>query len=161
MKTRPAKVLFICIGNSCRSPMAEAIARQDALEHIEASSAGLAPLGFVAEMTTQTLLKNGYAIDGLTSKPISPEAWESADIVINMSGRASEFAFRNFREHAKVEDWEIEDPYGDATKYQGTYESIQRRVAELARRLRKESASRGDGKRADGKHEASGNVRSK
>jgi arsenate reductase (thioredoxin) len=146
MKTRRAKVLFVCIGNSCRSPMAEAIARKDAQEQIDASSAGLAPLGFVAEMTTQTLLKNGYAVDGLASKPISSEAWESADIVINISGRAREFAFRNFRGHAKVEDWEIEDPYGDAAKYQGTYESIQRRVAELARRLQKESAPPGHGK---------------
>lgn len=126
--------------------MAEAIARKDAREQMDASSAGLAPLGFVADMTTQTLLQNGYAVDGLTSKPISSEAWESADIVINMSGRAREFAFRNFRGHAKVEDWEIEDPYGDAAKYQETYESIQRRVAELARRLRKESAAPGDGK---------------
>jgi len=39
---------------------------------------------------------------------------DSADIVINMSGRASEFAFRNFEGHAKIEDWEIEDPYGDS-----------------------------------------------
>ena len=147
MKTQRAKVLFICIGNSCRSPMAEAIARKDAPEQMEASSAGLAPLGFVAEMTTQTLLRNGYAVDGLTSKPISSAAWESADIVINMSGRAREFAFRNFGGHAKVEDWEIEDPYGDAAKYQGTYESIQRRVAELARRLRNKSAAASDGKR--------------
>ena len=138
MKTPRAKVLFVCIGNSCRSPMAEAIALRDAAQEMEPSSAGLAPLGFVADMTTQTLLKNGYAVDGLTSKPISSEAWESADIVINMSGRAREFAFRNFTGHTKVEDWEIEDPYGDAAKYQGTYESIQRRVAELARLLREE-----------------------
>src|SRR6202047_5326455 len=143
MRPRRSKVLFVCIGNSCRSPMAEAIAWKDASQEIEASSAGLAPLGFVAEMTTQTLLKNGYAVDGLASKPISREAWEAADIVINMSGRAREFAFRNFRSHAKVEDWEIEDPYGDAAKYQGTYESIQGRVAELARRLRNKSAAAG------------------
>jgi len=125
--------------------MAEAIAWRDASAEIEASSAGLAPLGFVAEMTTQTLLRNGYAVEGLASKPISSEAWESADIVINMSGRASEFAFHNFRGHAKIEDWEIEDPYGDREKYQGTYEHIQRRVAELARRLRKESGKPADG----------------
>lgn len=118
--------------------MAEAIARRDASEEIEASSAGLAPLGFVAEMTTQTLLRNGYAVEGLASKPISSDAWESADIVINMSGRAREFAFRDFRGHAKVEDWEIEDPYGDPEKYQGTYETVQRRVADLARRLRQD-----------------------
>ena len=126
--------------------MAEAIAWRDASEEIEASSAGLAPLGFVAEMTTQTLLKNGYAAEGLASKPISSEAWESADIVINMSGRAREFAFRNFRGHAKVEDWEIEDPYGDKEKYQGTYEEVQRRVLELAQRLRKGLATPQGGK---------------
>jgi protein-tyrosine-phosphatase len=146
MKTRRAKVLFVCIGNSCRSPMAEAIARQDAFREIEASSAGLAPLGFVAEMTTRTLLRNGYAVDGLASKPITAEAWESADMVINMSGRAREFAFRNFGGHAKAEDWEIEDPYGNAEKYQGTYEAVQRRVTELAQRIRDEFAMHGDGK---------------
>ncbi len=146
MKSPRAKVLFVCIGNSCRSPMAEAVVRRDAPEEIEASSAGLAPLGFVAEMTTQTLLRNGYAVEGLASKPISSEAWESADIVVNMSGRVREFAFRNFRGHAKVEDWEIEDPYGDAEKYQGTFETIQRHVAELARRLRKEFVASDDGK---------------
>jgi protein-tyrosine-phosphatase len=125
--------------------MAEAISWKDASEEIEASSAGLAPLGFVAEMTTQTLLRNGYAVDGLGSKPISMEAWQSADIVINMSGRARESAFRNFPGHTKVEDWEIEDPYGDPEKYQGTCEKVQRCVAELARRLRKESATPEDG----------------
>jgi arsenate reductase (thioredoxin) len=141
MPTKRVKVLFVCIGNSCRSPMAEAIARRDAQEEIEALSAGLAPLGFVAEKTSQTLLRNGYAVEGLASKPISPDLWESADIVINMSGRAREFAFRNFRGHAKVEDWEIEDPYGDSEKYQGTYEAVQRRVLDLARRLRKDLAT--------------------
>jgi arsenate reductase len=145
MKAKRAKVLFVCLGNSCRSPMAEAIAWKDASQEIEASSAGLAPLGFVAEMTKQTLINNGYGVAGLASKPIALDAWESADIVVNMSGRASEFAFRNFRKHAKVEDWEIEDPYGDATKYQSTYESVQRRVADLARRLRNEFGL-GDGK---------------
>ncbi len=145
MKPRRARVLFVCIGNSCRSPMAEAIAWRDASEEMEASSAGLAPLGFVAEMTTQTLLRNGYAAEGLASKPISPEAWESADIVINMSGRSREFAFSSLGGHAKVEDWEIEDPYGDAGKYQGTYEAVRRRVAGLAQRLRKEFAATQDG----------------
>ena len=154
MKSQRAKVLFVCIGNSCRSPMAEAIARKDASLEIEASSAGLAPLGFVADLTTQTLLTNGYPTEGLASKPISPEAWQAADLVINMSGRPKEFAFRNLPGHIKVEDWQIDDPYGDAGKYQGTYESVRRHVAELAQRLRKESATRQGG----GKNTASGNL---
>jgi protein-tyrosine-phosphatase len=158
MTTRRTKVLFVCIGNACRSPMAEAIARQDALREIEASSAGLAPLGFVAEMTTHTLLRNGYAVEGLSSKPISAEAWDSADVVINMSGRAREFAFRNFSGFAKAEDWEIEDPYGDADKYQATYEAVQRRVTELTQRIRKGFATRDEAKEdATRTHVRSGN----
>jgi len=108
--------------------MAEAIARRDASKEIEASSAGLAPLGFVAEMTTQTLVRTRLCSRRVSVQTDLTGAWETANIVINMSGRAKEFAFRNFRGHTKVEDWEIEDPYGDPDKYQGTYESVQRRV---------------------------------
>jgi len=104
------KVLFVCIGNACRSPMAEAIARLDAPDAIEAFSAGLAPLGFVVGLTKQTLMRNGYGVEGLESKSISPEVWEQTDIVINMSGRPREQAFR---EYSKVEDWEIDDPLAE------------------------------------------------
>lgn len=101
---------------------------------IEASSAGLAPLGFVAEMTKATLTANGYSADALDSKPIFPEIWEAADIVINMSGRPREQAFRNF---AKVEDWEIADPYGDDPEvYQRAFEDIRRHVAALTAKLK-------------------------
>ena len=120
--------------------MAEAIARKDAVEEIEASSAGLAPLGFVAQMTKETLTRNGYSADGLTSKAISGEALIAADLIINMSGRPKEHAFRFIPHRARIEDWEIDDPYGDSEKYQGTYESIRMRVQDLAARLRKESA---------------------
>jgi protein-tyrosine-phosphatase len=113
--------------------MAEAVARQDARDRIEASSAGLAPLGFISEMTKETLRHYGYSVEGLESKPITAELWAEADIVINVSGRARE---RTFRETSKVEDWEIEDPYGDAEVYPRTFEKIRRRVAELAERLR-------------------------
>jgi|SRR5947209_11623745 len=142
MPQQRAKVLFICLGNACRSPMAEAIARKDAIEEIEASSAGLAPLGFVAQMTSETLIRNGYAAEGLESKPISVQAWRAADLIINMSGRPKEHAFRAVPHSANIEDWEIDDPYGEASKYQGTYEAVRERVHQLAERLRKETAAR-------------------
>src|ERR1043166_9537063 len=142
MPQQRAKVLFVCLGNACRSPMAEAIARKDAVEEIEAASAGLAPLGFVAQLTKETLLRNGYIAEGLESKPISMQVWCAVDLIINMSGRPKEHAFRAVPHAAKIEDWEIDDPYGDAAKYQGTYEAVRRRVHELAERLRKELATR-------------------
>jgi len=70
----------------------------------------------------------------LKSKGISAEAWNQADIVINMSGTHREQAFPEFE---KVEDWMVEDPYGeDSHVYQRIFESIQRRVAQLAESLR-------------------------
>src|SRR5271157_3228554 len=105
----PVKVLFVCMGNSCRSPMAEAIARRDAAEVIEASSAGISPLGRVEALTRQTLEANGFAAVNLSSKPITPAMWEDAALVVNMSGYPRE---RTFRDCGKVEDWDVEDPYG-------------------------------------------------
>jgi protein-tyrosine-phosphatase len=131
------RVLFVCIGNSCRSPMAEGIARHAAADVIEAASAGLVPLGSVAALSKSTLENNGYPGDGLSSKAISQELWDSADLVINMSGRSREQVFRSWE---KVEDWDVEDPYGaDPAVYQRIFETIERRVSELAERLRQKS----------------------
>src|SRR5258708_38341630 len=102
------RVLFVCLGNSCRSPMAEAIARRNAADVIEASSAGLAPLGFVANMTRRILANNGYPTENFESTPILPDLWDTADLVINMSGRSRHQAFR---EHRTVADWAVDDPY--------------------------------------------------
>src|SRR5258708_4852626 len=138
-KDERIKVMFVCIGNACRSPMAEAIARHDAPDAIEAFSAGLAPIGFIPWLTKLTLRRNGYWVEGLEPKSISPEAWEQADIVINITGKPRELAFR---EYSKVEDWEIEDPFdGDLDIYQQVFEKIRLRIAELGQKCREKIAA--------------------
>jgi arsenate reductase (thioredoxin) len=133
------KVLFVCIGNACRSPMAEAIACLDAPDAIDAFSAGLMPIGFVPELTKQTLMKNGYWVEGLESKGISPGVWERVDVVINMSGRPKKEAFR---EPSKVVDWEIEDPFERGPEdYQRVFDKIRARVGKLAEEYRREYAA--------------------
>ncbi|HET7205634.1 MAG TPA: low molecular weight phosphatase family protein, partial [Terriglobales bacterium] len=133
------KVLFVCLGNACRSLMAEAIARLEAPDAIDAFSAGFMPIGFVPELTKQTLMKNGYWAEGLESKGISSAAWKRADVVINMTGRPVEEAFR---EHSKVVDWEIEDPFERGPEeYQWVFEKIRARVQELAEECKREYAA--------------------
>ena len=128
------RVLFVCVGNACRSPMAEAIAHYDAAEVMEASSAGLYPLGYLAELTKQTLMKNGYSANGLASDRITRESIDGADIIINMTGTPNEQAFEGKK---NVEDWLVEDPYGeDPETYQRGFEGIRRRVNQLALSLR-------------------------
>ncbi len=114
--------------------MAEAIARYDAADVIEPVSAGLYPLGYITELTKQTLAKNGYSAKGLTSDVLKKEAVEAADLIINMTGRASEEVFRG---QENVEDWLVQDPFGaDPETYQRVFEGIQRRVNQLALGLR-------------------------
>lgn len=114
--------------------MAEAIARYDAADVIEPSSAGLTPLGCIADLTKETLSKNGYSADELTSDVLTHEAIDKADIIINMTGRPREDNFGNLE---KVEDWIVQDPFGrDEYMYQRVFEGIKRRVHHLAAGLR-------------------------
>ena len=136
MEQKKTHVLFVCFGNACRSPMAEAIAKGEAAEVIEAASAGLYPLGEIPLHTREALKQNGYSAEGLASKRIAPDAWKRADLVINLSGRLREL---EFEEYEKVQDWDVGDPYGeDAATYQRILEDIRGRVRDLAQRLREE-----------------------
>jgi arsenate reductase len=130
------RVLFVCIGNACRSPMGEAIAGQDAGDVINPSSAGLYPMGMIPELTQTTLVKNGYSPEGLHSKGLREIASEDVDLVVNLSGYERAQALEKF---AQVENWEVSDPYGaDEATYQRILEEIRGRVKCLAQRLRKE-----------------------
>jgi protein-tyrosine-phosphatase len=114
--------------------MAEAIARYDAADVIEASSAGLSPMGMIPEQTKETLAQNGYSAKGLTSDALTREAADAADIIINMSGKQRDEYFWN---PEKVEDWMVEDPYGALPiTYQRVFEGLKRRIHQLALGLR-------------------------
>jgi protein-tyrosine-phosphatase len=114
--------------------MAEAIARYDAADVIEPHSAGLSPLGHIAQLTQQTLINNGYSASGLSSDPMTQETCDAADVIINMTGKPWE---KTLWDHEKVEDWFVRDPYGaDTDTYQKVFEGIKRRVNQLALALR-------------------------
>ena len=128
------RVLFVCIGNACRSPMGEAIARKEANDVFEASSAGFYPMGMIPEMTQTTLERNGYSAKGLRSKSLREIVSEEIDLVVNLSGYTRAQSLEKFMQ---VENWEVSDPYGaDDATYQRILEEIRGRVRELAQRLR-------------------------
>jgi protein-tyrosine-phosphatase len=79
------KVLFICLGNSCRSIMAEALARHRCGDHWEAASAGLHPLGYVAPETLEVLAEMGVSLAGLHSKGLSGINLREYRLLINLS----------------------------------------------------------------------------
>jgi len=134
----PKKVLFLCIGNSCRSPMAEALARHLAADVIEASSAGISPLGKIAEPVRRVLLERGVSCDGQSSKGLTQQDARGADLIVNMTG----MRLGGMLAGLPVEDWEVEDPYGENMEiYRRVCDGIEERVSALAARLRAEGSS--------------------
>jgi pyridoxal 5'-phosphate synthase pdxT subunit len=131
---KPRRVLFVCVGNSCRSQIAEALARALASDVIDPSSAGLSPFGEIAEPTRRVLLERGVPFDGQYSKGLTETDWRNAEVIVNMTG----IPVRSiFGEERLVLDWEIRDPFGeDLGIYREVAEEIEENLRELAEALR-------------------------
>ncbi|MCL4502116.1 MAG: arsenate reductase ArsC [Deltaproteobacteria bacterium] len=79
------QVLFICLGNSCRSIMAEALARHRFGNRLGAASAGLRPLGFVTRETLEVLAEVGAPTGGLYSKGLGEVNLPAYRLLVNLS----------------------------------------------------------------------------
>ena len=134
---RLKKVLFVCIGNTCRSQMAEALARHSSSDVIEAASAGLSPFGKIVEPTRKVLLERGIRMDGQHSKGLREVEADSFDLIVNMTGMPGRALFPG----AKVVDWDIADPYGeDMLLYRQICDEIEEHLTTLVASLRAEGA---------------------
>jgi protein-tyrosine-phosphatase len=85
----PKHVLFICTGNTCRSPLAEGLFRKAAAgrKDFTTSSAGIAAgKGSPASSETQSLLKKrGAALIDFKSRPVSAAILHTATHVFAMT----------------------------------------------------------------------------
>lgn len=134
MAERKKKVLFVCIGNSCRSQMAEALARHHAADVIEAFSAGLSPLGSIAGPTRKVLLERGVAVGDQYSKGLREADPDHAHLICNMTGMPGQSLFPG----AEVLDWDVDDPFGeDLGVYRRVCDDIEELIKNLAETLRK------------------------
>jgi arsenate reductase (thioredoxin) len=135
----PKRVLFVCVGNACRSQMAEALARHHASDVIEPTSAGISPLGIIVDETRKVLLERGIRMPGQTSKGTSETDVQAAQLIVNLTGIHGPALFKDTLA-ARVEDWEVTDPYGDDMQvYRRVCDEIEARVIDLAARLRVET----------------------
>lgn len=133
------RVLFLCLGNACRSQMAEAFAKGLYADIIEAESAGISPLGYVPEETVATMSEKQIEMQGHSSKGLNAFDVRSFDIIVNMSG----FPFPpSIQKAVTILEWDVDDPFtGSDRKYRKVRDDIEKRVKELAMELRRQVAS--------------------
>ena len=136
------KIIFVCTGNTCRSPMAmflfNKIAKERNLDYI-ADSAGLAAFGDpINEKSVKALAKIGIENIDYTSKKLSFYATSEAERIVVMTNE-----HKNALLSAKVDESKISvlaggisDPYGKSEEeYFNCLEDISDGINELLKTL--------------------------
>jgi arsenate reductase len=109
---RRKKILFVCYGNSCRSILAEALARHFRGDDLEACSAGLVPLGHIARHTLEALMEAGISSAGLRSKGLSDVPLEEVDYLVNLTDlKIGDMIPPSFS--GNLISYYVRDPYGE------------------------------------------------
>ncbi|MBI5455304.1 MAG: arsenate reductase ArsC [Deltaproteobacteria bacterium] len=128
---RLKKILFVCVGNTCRSQMAEGFANRYGNGKIEAMSAGTSAAGIVNGYTIDAMKEIGIDISGHTSVQLTREMIEWADIVVTLGCSSAETLCPSSYDGKKY-DWKVEDPLGRPWEFmQRVRDSIGRKVREL------------------------------
>ena len=154
------RLLFVCTGNTCRSAMAEGIARAVATERglhdlaIESAGTGAAPIPRDPTMSGPgasdgallVALEHGIDLSEHRSRPLTPELIDGADLILAMGSRhldrvaelggahkahlLSAFASEGRVHHG------IDDPFGGPlSAYRATFEELDREIRRTFDRL--------------------------
>ena len=122
----PMKVLFVCVGNSCRSQMAEGFAREYGYD---AASAGTMPESKVASKAIEVMAELDIDISAQTPNLLDLESLDVWDMVISMGCGVEETC-----PALKADiDWGLEDPMGQGLDvYRKIRDDITEQVQGLA-----------------------------
>ncbi|MFC1493629.1 low molecular weight protein arginine phosphatase [candidate division KSB1 bacterium] len=143
-------ILFVCTGNSCRSPMAEGILKDMVKDlEIKVSSAGTSAIDGLPPSANgvDVCRENGVDISDLRSSYLYEELMAEADLVLVMAEEHLEYIKRMYpkyydkaylltkfgREHVKnMIEIDVYDPYGgEMGEYRETFEYIKKEIERI------------------------------
>ncbi len=156
------RLLFVCTGNTCRSPMAHVIAERR-LEQLgwpeaEVRSAGVStfPGTSASEGAIQAAAEQGLDLEGHRTAALSDELVEWADLVLAMSahhlaavqahgGHGKSAMLAAFAEGREGRDgWSVPDPFGgDVEAYRDSFRILEELVGDALTRLSRPGRRRG------------------
>jgi len=126
------KVAFVCVHNSCRSQMAEAISKIIAADSFEAYSAGTETKPQINQDAV-AVIKELYGVDmNITQKSKLISDIPPVDVVITMGCNVNcPYLPCKYRE-----DWGLEDPTGkDKSEFIKTAKLIEEKVMDLKNKI--------------------------
>jgi len=129
LRDTQCRVLFLCSGNSARSPMAEALLRHRAGDRVEVTSVGSHPKPLHPN-AVRVLHAHGIDLSGRQPKHLSAFAGQRFDYVISLCDRVREVC-PEFPGRPALIHWCIPDPATAAS-----YSAFCRTAAELDTRIR-------------------------
>lgn len=127
------RVLFVCVGNACRSQMAEGFARAYGHDVMEAVSAGVSPGMLVDGNTKAVMGERGISLEEHFPKTVEEAVRPLPTMVVNMSGVGLPMMLAG----VATEVWKVRDPVGEPVGvHREVRDEIEGLVMNLILRLR-------------------------